>query len=128
MTALVKTVAMFLWTVGPIRGDRMPSGHTNSLNSCKTFLMKVLQQTNEVTMGSMVDTGVKPWVEGIAGDHHCVFQQDIALAHIANKMQALLEESTKEFWSQAQLTATPGSYSLSVRGREVDKPQTPSQH
>ena len=67
---------------------KMPSGHPNSLNSCKTSLMKTLQLTNEITMSSMLDTRVKPWMEeGIDGDHHRVFQQGSAHAHIANKIR-----------------------------------------
>lgn len=46
----------------------------------------------------VMDTVVKPWMEGIAGDRHYVFQQDGAPAHNANKTQAWLADNLKEFW------------------------------
>ena len=46
----------------------------------------------------VMDTVVKPWMEGAAGDRHYAFQQDVAPAHNANKMQAWLEENLKEAW------------------------------
>lgn len=46
----------------------------------------------------VMDTVVKPWMEGIAGDRHYVFQQDGAPAHTANKTQAWLADNLKEFW------------------------------
>ena len=45
-----------------------------------------------------MDTVVKPWMEGAAGDRHYAFQQDGAPAHNANKTQAWLEENLKEAW------------------------------
>ena len=46
----------------------------------------------------VMDTVVKPWMEGAAGDRHYAFQQDGAPAHNANKTQAWLEENPKEAW------------------------------
>ena len=45
-----------------------------------------------------MDTVVKPWMEGAAGDHDCAFQQDGAPARNANKTQTWLEENLKEAW------------------------------
>ena len=46
----------------------------------------------------VMDTVVKSWMEGAAGDRHYAFQQDGAPAHNANKTQAWLEENLKEAW------------------------------
>ena len=46
----------------------------------------------------VMDTVVKPWMKGAAGDRHYVFQQDGAPAHNASKTQAWLEENLKEVW------------------------------
>ena len=79
----------------------------------------------------VMDTVIKPWMEGAAGNRHYVFQQDGAPAHNAIKMQALLEENLKEAWPKNiwppnAPDCNPCDYYLwGVCEREVNKrPQT----
>ena len=79
----------------------------------------------------VMDTVIKPWMEGAAGNRHYVFQQDGAPAHNAIKMQALLEENLKEAWPKNiwppnSPDCNPCDYFLwGVCEREVNKrPQT----
>ena len=121
---------MFLWSGRPTRLDEMPSGQQNLSISCKTGFDEDFEEGLMVSADAymhVMDTVVKPWMEGTAGDRHYVFQQDGAPAHNANKMQAWLEENLKEAWPKniwppSSPDCNPCDYFLlGVCEREVNK-------
>ena len=75
----------------------------------------------------VMETVVKPWVEGIVGDTNYGFQQDGSPTHNANQLKAWLEENlkklwTKNIWPPSSRNCNPCDYFLcGVCDRDINK-------